>query len=224
MRPQEKIILALDVDDINQARYFINALYPAIKIFKVGSQLFIACGPSIIDVIHKKGAEVFLDLKFYDIPNTVANAVRQAVRLKVKMLTLHIAGGEDMLKAAVAAAKEEAGRLKIERPLLIGITVLTSQVTKPAQVVVLAKAGISAGLDGVVSSAKEASLLRKSVHKDFIIVTPGIRLQGASLDDQKRVASAEEAIKAGSDFLVVGRPILEAKDPLKAVKEIMGSL
>ncbi|MCX5714578.1 MAG: orotidine-5'-phosphate decarboxylase [Candidatus Omnitrophica bacterium] len=224
LKIEDKLIVALDVDTLDKAEYLVDLLYPEIRLFKVGSQLFTACGPSIVDFIREKGAEVFLDLKFFDIPNTVANAVRQAARLKVRMLTLHILGGEDMLKAAVKAAKEESGRLKIKPPLLIGVTVLTSQATKPAQVVALARAGISAGLDGVVSSVKEAALLRKSIHKGFIIVSPGIRPPGASLGDQKRVATAQEAINAGSDFLVVGRPILEAKDPLRAVKEIIGSL
>lgn len=218
MKP--KIILALDVDSPNKAKYFIRKLYPKIKIFKIGLQLFTACGPKIIEFIHKKGGQVFLDLKFFDIPNTVANAVRQAARLKVKMLTLHILGGKDMLKAAINAAKEESKRLKSKRPLLIGVTVLTSKEANVSDVLTLAKIGIESGLDGVVCSVKEAALLRKKIRKKFIIVTPGIRSVKLVTDDQKRTATVEETIQAGSDFLVVGRPILGAKDPLKAVEDL----
>lgn len=215
-----KIILALDVDNFAKAKYFINKLYPKIKIFKVGLQLFTTAGPKIIEFIHKIGAEVFLDLKFFDIPNIVANAVRQAVRLKVKMLTLHILGDEEMLKIAVQAAKDEAGCLKLKRPLLIGVTVLTSKETNFSDVLTLAKMGLDCGLDGVVCSVREAALLRKEIKKKFIIITPGIRPEGVSSYDQKRTATVEEAIKAGSDFLVIGRPILEAKEPFKVLEKI----
>jgi len=134
MRPEDKLILALDVDSLGQAKKLVNELYPRIKIFKVGSQLFTACGPKVIEFIRKKGAKAFLDLKFFDIPNTVGLAVRQAVRLKVKMLTLHILGDEEMLKAAVEAARDEARRLKTARPLLIGVTILTSRETGKSDV------------------------------------------------------------------------------------------
>ena len=216
------IILALDVDSFARAKYFVNKLYPKIKIFKVGSQLFTACGPKVVEYIRKKGAEVFLDLKFFDIPNTVAHAVRSAVQMKVKMLTLHILGDEEMLRAALSAAKEEARKLKIKRPLLIGVTVLTSKESTSSDVLTLAKIGIDSGLDGVVCSAREASFLRRQIKKKFFIVTPGIRPKGAALQDQKRTTTVEEAIRAGSNFLVVGRPILEAKDPLVAAKKLGG--
>lgn len=216
-----KIILALDVESLKKAKYFVDKLYPKIKIFKVGAQLFTASGPKVIQLIHKKGAEVFLDLKFFDIPNTVANAVREAVRLKVKMLTLHILGDEKMLKAAIKAAKEEAGRLKVKRPLLIGVTVLTSSSAGSSDILTLARIGIESGLDGVVCSAKEVPLLRKKIKRKFLTVTPGIRPDRAPQDDQKRTATVSEALKAGSDFLVIGRPILKAQDPLKAAKELI---
>lgn len=221
MKHNSQIILALDVDSFSKAKYSVNKLYPKIKIFKVGAQLFTACGPRVIKFINRKGAKVFLDLKFFDIPNTVTNAVRQVVRLKVKMLTLHIAGGEEMLKAAVKAAKEEARRLRTKPPLLIGVTVLTSQSAPPQEVLRLTQKALACGLDGVVCSVKEAALLRKNIKKKFLIVTPGIRPEGKSKDDQKRTATVKEALQAGSDFLVIGRPILKAKDPLKAVKELM---
>ncbi|MDP2938669.1 MAG: orotidine-5'-phosphate decarboxylase [Candidatus Omnitrophota bacterium] len=220
MKPE--IILALDVDSLKKSRYFINLLFPKIKIFKVGIQLFTACGPEIIKIIHKKGAEVLFDLKFFDIPNTVANAVRWAVQFNVKMLTLHIAGGEEMLKAAVSSAKSQARRLNKRRPLLIGVTVLTSKEANFSRVLKMAKIGLNSGLDGVVCSAREAVLLSKEIKKKFIIVTPGIRPQNFAINDQKRTATVSEAVKAGSNYLVVGRPILEAKDPLLITKRIIG--
>ncbi|MFH0762477.1 MAG: orotidine-5'-phosphate decarboxylase [Candidatus Omnitrophota bacterium] len=220
MKPAE-LILALDVDNFEKAKHFVDKLYPKIKIFKVGPQLFISCGPQIINFINEKGGGVFLDLKFFDIPNTVANAVKAAVRLKVRMFTLHLLGGADMLKAALEAAKEEAGQLKIERPLVIGVTILTSREGKPGEVLALAKTGIECLLDGVVCSAREVPFLRKEIKKDFLIVTPGIRLDTTAKDDQRRTATAGEAANYGSNFLVVGRPILEAKDPLAQAEGIL---
>ncbi len=215
-----KIILALDVDNFDKAKYFVNKLYPEIKIFKVGIHLFISCGVKIIKYIHKIGGEVFLDLKFFDIPNTTVNAVRQAVRMGVEMLTLHILGDAEMLKSALEAAQDEADKLKIKRPLLIGVTVLTSKDAASSDVLILAKMGLDCGLDGVVCSAQEAALLRRKIKKDFVIVTPGIRPKTAVVGDQKRVMTVEEAIKAGSNFLVIGRPILEAQNHLEAAKKI----
>lgn len=219
-----KIILALDVDTFDKAKYFVDKLYPQIKIFKVGSLLFTACGPRVVEFINAKGAGVFLDLKFFDIPNTAANAVQQAVRLKVKMLTLHISGGRAMLEAAVNSAKLESKSLKISRPLLLGVTVLTSQEANPDEVLKLAKLGLECGLDGVVCAVKEAAFLRKRIKSKFYIVTPGIRPDEKKEDDQKRTATVTQAIKAGSDFLVIGRPILEAPDPLKAAEDIFANL
>ncbi len=220
MKNKAEIIVALDVATLKKAGYFVNRLYPSARIFKVGLQLFTAAGPQAIKLIRKKGASVFLDLKLFDIPSTVANAVRQAARLKVKMLTLHIRGGGEMLKLAVCAAKEESNKLKIRRPLLVGVTVLTSQEAKPGDVLKLARFGLKCGLDGVVCSAREAGILRKGIKKKFIIVTPGIRMASSNTHDQKRVATPREAVKAGSDFLVMGRQILEAKDPKSAIKKI----
>lgn len=217
---KSEIILALDVPNFKKAKYFVDKLYPKIKIFKVGMRLFVACGPKIIKMIHRKGGEVFLDLKFLDIPNTVAQAAREAVRHKVKMLTLHISGGEEMLKAAVSATQEEAKRLNARKPLLIGVTVLTSKQAGPNEVLRLAKIGINSGLEGVVCSAQEARSLKSKIKKKFIIITPGIRPKGAEKNDQKRTATADEAIRAGSNFLVIGRPILEAQDPLQILQSL----
>ena len=222
MKPE--VILALDVKDIKDAEQFVDKLYPKIKIFKVGSQLFTAYGPRVVEMIRKKGAEVFLDLKFFDIPNTVANAVAAAVGLGVKMMTLHILGDEEMLKSAVKAADEEAKRQKVKRPLLIGVTVLTSREATSSDVLTLAKIGIESGLDGVVSSVVEVTLLKQEIKKKFVVVTPGIRSAGAAVNDQKRTATVRQAAIAGSDYLVVGRPILSSADPLAAAEEILGEL
>ncbi|MFA5099566.1 MAG: orotidine-5'-phosphate decarboxylase [Candidatus Omnitrophota bacterium] len=221
--PVNKLILALDVDTLTRARIFVNNLSRTVKVFKIGPVLFTAYGPKVVEMVRKKGAEVFLDLKFHDIPNTVANAVRQAVRLKVKMLTLHISGGEEMLIRAAQAAKEESVRLKVKRPMLLGITVLTSDKSSGnTKATVLARARLAkkAGLDGIVCSVHEAKAVRKACGKNFIIVTPGIRPKGGQSADQKRVATAQDAIAAGADYIVVGRPILEAKDPVEAIKNI----
>jgi len=223
LRPAQ-IILALDVDTLEAAMGFVARLYPKIKIFKVGSHLFTAYGPSIIDSIREKGAEVFLDLKYFDIPNTVAQAVAVAAAHKVKMLTLHISGGKEMLEAAVVSAKKAAEVTKLPRPLLIGVTVLTSSQAKPKDVLTLAKIGIESGLDGIVCSAREAGLLRRKIKKDFLIITPGIRMNSSSADDQKRTATVKQAVKAGSDFLVIGRPILKADDPSARAGELLEEL
>ncbi len=218
---QPEIILALDVDTISKAHNFVNILYPQVKVFKVGLQLFTQAGPAIIEYIRKKGAGVFLDLKFHDIPNTVACAVRQAVSLQVEMMTLHASGGAAMLQAASRAATEESEKLKIKKPVLLGVTVLTSQVADPGEVLRLASQSLENGLGGVVCSVREAELLRRQIKQRFVIVTPGIRPDTKSADDQKRTATVAEAVEAGSDFLVVGRPILEAADPLKTVDEYL---
>jgi len=221
-KPQ--IILALDVDTIEEARGFVGRLYPKIKIFKVGSQLFTAYGPKVVELIHRQGGEVFLDLKYLDIPNTVANAVGQATRLKVKMLTLHISGGKEMVEAAVASAGLQAKASGLKRPLLIGVTVLTSQKAHPAKVLKLAQQGLAYGLDGVVCSVREAAVLREKIKKKFLMITPGIRTDDSASDDQKRTATVKEAVKAGSNYLVVGRPILKAADPVKKTEELLGDL
>jgi len=221
-KPQ--LILALDVDTIESAADLVDKLYPKIKIFKVGSQLFTAYGPKIVELIHKKGAEVFLDLKYLDIPNTISNAVTEAARLKVKMLTLHISGGKEMIEAAVASVRYQAKVSGLKSPLLIGVTVLTSQKASRAEVLKLARQGLAYGLDGVVCSAREAAALRKKIKKKFLMITPGIRANNSVLDDQKRTATVKEAVKAGSDFLVIGRPILKAADPVKKAEELLGDL
>jgi orotidine-5'-phosphate decarboxylase len=223
---KNKLILALDVDGFKKARHFIDKLHPQIRTFKVGLQLFTACGPQVIEYIRKKGAQVFLDLKFNDIPNTMVAAVKQALKYKVAMLTVHTLSGPTALKEVSRAARESKTKI-------LGVTLLTSicphflqdlkvQRALPEEVLYLARMAKRSGLDGVVCSVQEAKAIRKISGKNFIIVTPGIRPKSAKTDDQKRVATAEESIKAGADYLVVGRPILESKDPVKATQEILG--
>ncbi|MEI7998325.1 MAG: orotidine-5'-phosphate decarboxylase [Candidatus Omnitrophota bacterium] len=232
---KKQLIVALDVENFQQAKDLIDQLDKTVSIFKIGSQLFTAYGPFITRYLQAKGKKVFLDLKFHDIPNTVASAVKSVVSLSVPpnneknfapifMLTVHTSGGKDMLEAAVKAAKEQSKKLKVKKPLIVGVTVLTSQVKDDkleALVLERALAAKRAGLDGVVASVEEAPLIRRYSPKNFIIVTPGIRPVGTSIDDQKRVATPKIAIENGSDYLVVGRPILQAENPAKAAKGIL---
>ncbi len=228
-----KLIVALDVDSFDKAKRLVDLLKDDVSLFKVGSQLFTASGPAIVDYIMSCGRQVFLDLKFHDIPNTVANAVSSAVGLSVGgsanggsifMLTVHIIGGEEMLRRAVDAGVKESNKLGVVRPFIVGITVLTSQdkVTNINQIVLdramLAK---RCGLDGVVVSANEAAFIRRNIGEDFIIVTPGIRPSSAAADDQKRIATPREAVVVGSNFIVVGRPIVKAEDPIVAARNII---
>ncbi|HOU37061.1 MAG TPA: orotidine-5'-phosphate decarboxylase [Candidatus Omnitrophota bacterium] len=219
-----KIILALDVADISSAGRLLDRTGNRLKIIKIGPALFTGYGPKVVEMVRRKGADVFLDLKFHDIPNTVASAVRQAVRLRVKMLTLHTSGGAEMLKAAAEAAGQEAARLKVKKPLLLGITVLTSDrgsVNTKATVISRARLAKNCGLDGIVCSAGEAAEVRRACGKEFVIVTPGIRPRGADAGDQKRVATAKAAFASGADYIVVGRPILEAQNPGAAIQNII---
>ncbi|MBM3249136.1 MAG: orotidine-5'-phosphate decarboxylase [Candidatus Omnitrophica bacterium] len=220
---KEKLIVALDTGDLKKARCIVNELSGIVKIFKVGSQLFARYGPKAVDMVNKRNCKVFLDLKFHDIPNTVKSAVESAKELGVFMLTLHTLGGKEMLKAASGVPK---------RPKLVGVTVLTSLNNEDLsylginrgvedEVLELARLAKESELDGAVCSPKEIALIRKKMGKDFIIVAPGIRLIGEKTSDQKRVLTPKEAIKLGADYIVVGRPIFEAKEPIKAAEEIV---
>ncbi|MEK6714596.1 MAG: orotidine-5'-phosphate decarboxylase [Candidatus Omnitrophota bacterium] len=219
-----KLIVALDVDNLKKAKKFVDLLYPKVKIFKIGSQLFTLYGPKAVEMVNKKGADVFLDLKFHDIPNTVANASSAATALGVFMFNLHASGGLEMMQRAGEARDKTAAKLGIKPPLLIAVTVLTSQ-GKNSKILPLVlnftRSAKQAGLEGVVASVEETAAIRKEFGKDLIIVTPGIRPKGTVFGDQKRVVTPGEAVKAGSNFLVVGRPVLEAKNPLLAVEEIL---
>jgi len=225
---KDRLIVALDVDNLKKAKALVDRLYPAVRIFKIGSQLFTACGPKAIEMVHKRGAKVFLDLKFHDIPNTVARAVEAAKAMGVFMLNVHASGGKEMMKAAFDAAGRRG-------PILLAVTVLTSLdaqglrsigVKKSAfkQVEDLALLAESAGMAGIVCSAREIATIRKSCGRKFVIVTPGIRPLAAKTQDQKRIATPAYAMAQGADYIVVGRPITQAKDPASAAKSILGQI
>jgi orotidine-5'-phosphate decarboxylase len=246
MDPKTKLILALDVPTFEEARVIVETLGDTIEIYKVGFQLFTAYGPFIVRYLQTQGKRVFLDLKFHDIPNTVASGVASAVGLSVPvnnaldskghktdkfapilMMTIHTQGGAEMMKAAADMARKRSAELGVQRPLIVGVTVLTSDAgggNVSALVLDRAKLAQAAGLDGVVASAQEAGMLRKEMGKDFVIVTPGIRPADAEAGDQKRVETPASAIKSGSSFLVVGRPIVKAKDPKAVAKAILAEI
>jgi len=230
---RERLVLALDVDNFESAKKLVEKLSNYVGVFKVGSQLFIAEGTKVIKMIHEKGGKVFLDLKFHDIPNTVARAAEVATKLGVYIFNVHTSGGYEMMKVPAETAKEASLALGINKPLILGVTLLTSinqeilekeigiKRKLKKQVVNLARLAQDAGLDGVVASPQEIKEIRKACGKDFVILTPGIRPANESKDDQKRVMTPGEALKLGSDFLVVGRPIRNASHPVEAAKKIL---
>lgn len=231
MNLKDRLIVALDVDNEKKALDLVDRLKGHVKIFKVGSVLFSSCGPEIVSRIRKKGCDIFLDLKFNDIPNTVAKAAISVTRLGVSMFDLHALGGYDMMKKTKDAAEEEAKRLKITPPKVLAVTILTSFDENglkkigiydniEAQVLKLARLAKDTGLDGVIASPFEARLIRENLGKGFLIVTPGVRPSGAPSADQKRIATPGDAVRCGADYIVVGRPVIEARDPLDAVKGI----
>jgi len=222
-RPQ--LVVALDVDDRESARQLAAELRGGADMLKVGLQLYLSAGRGVVEDLVSAGWPVFLDLKFHDIPATVAGAVRAARGLGAEMMTLHAAGGAKMLAAAVAAREGES------LPRLVGVTVLTSldstdlqrmgQVGEPKEIAArMADVVRESGCDGVVASAHESASIKQKYGPEFLVVTPGIRPEGACLDDQARVATVASAVEAGSDFLVVGRPILRAPDPGRAAAEM----
>ena len=234
-KARKKLILALDVSDLFQARDLVKELKDSVGLFKVGHQLFTRSGPSAVAMVQDEGGKVFLDLKYHDIPNTVKNAVEAAVALKVSMLNVHTSGGGAMMKAAAEAARSKARAIFVIPPILLGVTVLTSlsdadlaQVgfhSPVAEAVSrLAALACASGLNGVVASPHEISLIRKVCPAGFFIVTPGVRLPEAIEDDQKRILTPREAICAGANYLVVGRPILQASDPKIAAKKIVDDM
>ena len=228
--PQSPVIVALDMADAQGALGLAQRLEPSACRLKVGKELFTACGPALLDELHDLGFQVFLDLKFHDIPNTVAAAVLAAARRGVWMVNVHASGGRRMLEAA-----REALETVPQPPLLIGVTVLTSMdesdyaevgfsLPLAEQVQRLARLCQQSGLDGVVCSAREAAVLRESCGADFALVTPGIRPAGSASDDQRRVLTPAQAVAQGASYLVVGRPITRAADPAAALAEINASL
>ena len=217
-----KLVVALDVDTFEKAKKLVDELAGHVSVFKVGPALFTGCGTKIIEHINEIKEKIFLDFKFLDIPNTVKKATLQAAKHKVFMLTLHTTGGLHMLREAAVAVKDIKNR-----PLLIGVTVLTSMETENTteEVLKLAKVAHKAGLDGIVCSAKETKHVKEVFRDELLIVNPGIRPEWAAQDDdQKRVATPKEAAIDGADFIVVGRPITEAKDPVEAAEKILKEL
>jgi orotidine-5'-phosphate decarboxylase len=243
--PAERVLVALDVQSLADATAMLDRLHGVLSGCKIGNQLFTAAGPAAVEAARKRGYRVFLDLKFHDIPNTVAGAVREATRLGVFMLNVHASGGSAMLRAAAEAATSAAQELGVPRPLCLGVTVLTSldrraleaelgvSSTVPAQVLQLARLCRQAGLDGCVASPREVGLLRRSLGSGWVIVTPGIRggpmadvtasRERGRNDDQMRTATAAAAIRAGADYLVVGRPITSASDPVAAARALLAT-
>jgi orotidine-5'-phosphate decarboxylase len=229
------IIVALDVPDEGHASRLVDELSPLVGAFKVGSELFTIAGPEMIRRIRRRGAAVFLDLKFHDIPNTVAKAVAAAVRLDVQMLTVHTSGGLEMLRAAEESAQETARKAGQTPPLVLGVTVLTSldsnelseigfQANAARQVERLAGLAVKAGLKGLVCSPLEVVALRQMLPSRIKLVTPGVRAPGERIGDQKRTLSPTEAIAAGATWLVIGRPIYAAPDPVAAARAICAAL
>ncbi len=233
LKATDRLILALDVDDDREALGLVAELKDAVGLFKVGHQLFTAYGPDIVRRITASGGRVFLDLKYHDIPNTVAKASAEAVKLGVSIFNVHALGGLDMMKAAADSAKETAEKYGLPRPVVLAVTVLTSmdqrglqrelKITRPLrrEVCHLAKLAQRAGLDGVVASPQEIKMLRRSVRGAFVVLTPGVRPAWAGKDDQKRTMTPAEAVAAGADYLVIGRPVLKAEDRRAAVEKIL---
>jgi orotidine-5'-phosphate decarboxylase len=231
----DRLLVALDVQTLAEAEFWLDRLQGVVRGCKIGSQLFTAAGPAAVETALKRGFRVFLDLKFHDIPNTVAGAIREATRLGVFMLNVHASGGMAMMRAAAEAATKAASDFAVTRPLCLGVTVLTSLDRRALQtelaitsnvsghVLHLATLSREAGLDGSVASPEESRLLRTALGRHWIIVTPGIRAVGAG-DDQKRTATAADARAAGADYIVVGRPITAAPDPVAAARSILEEL
>ena len=239
LKPKDRLIVALDVDSADEALKLVDELHGIVGMFKVGSQLFTAAGPSLVEKIVGSGNRVFLDLKFHDIPHQVSGAIASATKLGASLITVHASGGPEMLRSAVETAEETAEREHIERPNVVAVTVLTSidsavldqiGVTSDATESVkrLALLAASAGVDGVVASPKEIGAIRSTVSDSgFLIVTPGIRPndpkrdEHSAIDDQRRVASPGFALAAGANYLVIGRPITAASDRAQAVERIV---
>jgi orotidine-5'-phosphate decarboxylase len=232
---QNPIIAALDVPTAGAAAELADQLAPVVGGFKIGSELFTSAGPDMVRRLRGTGAAVFLDLKFHDIPNTVAKAVAAAMQLDVQMLTVHTSGGAEMLRAAEQSALQTARQSGRAAPLVLGVTVLTSldagalseigcEANVGRQVERLAALAVKAGLRGLVCSPLEVAALRQALPEKIQLVTPGIRAGGEKSDDQKRTLTAREAIEAGANWLVIGRPIYAAANPRAAAENILASL
>ncbi len=229
---KQRLIFALDVDDFAAAEKWVTQLHESVGLFKIGKQLFTKCGPAVVQMVQERGGQVFLDLKYHDIPNTVAKAAVEACKLGVRMFNVHALGGLEMMQKTVAEVDAYCASAGIERPIMLAVTILTSSteetlrgigIDRPVTEMVprLAKLAKDAGFDGVVASPKEVGLIRAVCGDNFRIITPGVRPAFASLDDQKRVTTPADAISAGATALVIGRPISAAENPLAAAGKIL---
>lgn len=232
---RSRLIFALDISSIDEAFSLVERLTSEVGMFKVGKQLFLHAGPQIVHGIRERGGEVFLDLKFHDIPRTVAKAAVEATRMGVRMFDVHASGSLEMMQRTVAEVTKVCRSEGLRRPKVLAVTVLTSLnrddlkrvgVTSGVenQVVRLARLALEAKMDGVVASPQEIAPIRKECGRGFLIVTPGVRLRGATWEDQKRVMTPEAAVRAGADYLVVGQPIRDAADPVVAAREIVAAM
>jgi len=231
-----KLIVALDVDNVHKARELFHRLRGTVGMFKIGFQLFTAAGPTLVREIVSSGERVFLDLKFHDIPSTVAAAGVLATRLGVSIFNLHSVGGSEMMQRTANSVAESAASEGLPRPLIIAVTVLTSadagtlaevgfNLDPGVLVADLARLADASGMDGIVASPREIGIVRSAVQRpDFIVVTPGVRPTGSALFDQRRVTTPRDAVMAGADYIVVGRPILDAPDPAQAAQRIVDEL
>src|SRR5512147_3048769 len=232
---RERLIVALDVDTSEQATDLVRQLAAEVGMFKIGKQLFTHGGPQAVRQIQELGGEIFLDLKFHDIPNTVAKAAIEATRLGVKMFNVHASGSLEMMRMTVKEVKRVCRQQNLRKPIMLAVTVLTSlnqddlervgvERKVADQVVRLALLTKEAGMDGVVASPHEVADIREACGRRFVIVTPGIRPLAGNRNDQQRVMTPADAIAAGVDYIVVGRPIVEAKDPVSAAREIVAEM
>lgn len=232
---KDRLIVALDVDSLDEVRKYVGVLAQDVGMFKIGKQLFTCAGPQAVRLVQELGGEVFLDLKFHDIPNTVAKAAIEATRLGVKMFNVHASGSLEMMRRTVKEVRRVCRQEKQRRPIMLAVTVLTSlnqddlkrvgvNQKVAAQVVRLALLTKEAGMDGVVASPQEVTAIREACGPRFVIVTPGIRPATADHNDQQRVMTPQEAVHAGVDYIVVGRPIVEAKDPVGAARAIVADM
>ena len=232
---RHRLIFALDVDSFAAAEALVRLLAKDVGVFKVGKQLFLHSGPEVVRMIHRHGGEVFLDLKFHDIPQTVAKAGAEAARLGVRFFDVHASGSVEMMERTRAEVIRVCRREGLRRPKILAVTVLTSLGRRDLrrvgiepdvehQVVRLARLAQRAGMDGAVASPLEIVRIRRECGRGFLIVTPGVRAPTGERDDQKRVMTPHEAMRAGADYLVVGRPIRDAKDPLAAAREIVADM
>lgn len=230
---RKKIIFALDVHGLDDIDRLADTLAGKVGMFKVGKELFTSCGPAAVKAVQRHGGQVFLDLKYHDIPNTVASAMLEAARLGVQLANLHALGGAEMMETAVATVHKEFSGT--ERPRLLAVTILTSSTVETLRqvgiehsvqdmVVRLARLAKASGMDGVVASPLEIGLIREACGPDFLIVTPGVRPSFAAVDDQKRIMTPAEAVSSGADYLVIGRPIAKAPDPARAADLIAAEI